>query len=506
MGETVEERRKIILLKKYAHLLLLAVLLTWAWLPVAARAQDPPVEPVPTVNWQELETQNFIIVYANGIEVDGVPQDCPACGPDPAYRYAAFIDEIYGDLADVFETNLELPVNLRLFPTEESYRRVNLLAGEAAATDQQPTKGRSEITVILPNLQDCSDVQIANHFRQELAHLFAAKLSDGKLNTGFQEGTGQYLEKPDEATAAKINELRTAMEQNTLYSWAELEEPPVFYENPRVAYPQTLSMVAFLIDRYGLPAYLNFIKISADEPGYRSALETAYGKSAGELEIEWRDYLPDYLNQRWRVNAVYAYDLSELEALVNRGAFSDAEPELIATVALLQTTNQQDVLAQAQTLLNRVQQGKLAGMLADDALRALRQGNYPETIEKGNQAIAMYQQVGYHNRIPEIQGHVHRANVGQQALERLDNGEEMLNSLSFFQAEREIYEATLLLQKLGNQSAAERGIQLLHRSTERQRWLAYAIVGVGLTMLLFGLLRRVYNHFTADPLEVEFTS
>jgi len=494
------------LLKKYAHLLLLAVLLTWAWLPASARAQDPPPEPVPSVDWQELETQYFIIVYANGIELDGVPQDCPACGPDPANGYAVFVDEVYDDLADVFETNLQLPVNLRLFPTEESYRRVNLLADEAAATDQQPTKGRSEITVVLPNLQERSEAQIANHFRQELTHLFAAKLSDGKLNTGFQEGTGQYLEIPDEATEAKVNELRTALEQNSLYAWAELEEPPAFYENPRIAHPQALSMVAFLIDRYGLPAYLNFIKVSANEPGYRSALETAYGKSAGELEVEWKEYLPDYLNQRWRVNAVYAYDLSALEEMVNKGAFSDAEPQLMETVALLQTTDQQDVLAQAQALLDRVQQAKLAGMLADDALRALRAGNYPETIEKGSQAITVYQQVGYQDRIPEIQAHVHRANIGQQALDRLDNAEEMLNSLSFFQAEREIYEATLLLQKLGNQSAAERGIALLRRSTERQRWLAYAIVGVGLAMLLFGLLRRVYNRFTADPMEVEFTS
>ena len=195
-----------------------------------------------------------------------------------------------------------------------------------------------------------------------------------------------------------------------------------------------------------------------------------------------------------------------LEELVNQGAFSDAETELLATVALLQTTNQQEAQAQAQALLDRVQQGKLAGVLADDALRALRQNNYPATIEKGSQAIALYQQIGYPDRIPEIQDHVYRANVGQKALDRLDNGEEMLNSLSFFQAEREIYEATLLLQTLGNQSAAERGIQLLHRSTERQRWLAYAIVGVGLAIVLFGLLRRVYNRFAADPMEVEFTS
>ena len=265
-------------------------------------------------------------------------------------------------------------------------------------------------------------------------------------------------------------------------------------------------MVAFLIDRYGLPTYLNFIKISAQEPGYRSALEAAYGQSADALETEWRAYLPDYINQRWQVNAIYAYDLNHLEELVNRGAFSDAETELTATVALLQTTNQQDTLARAQTLLDHVHQGRVAGQLADDAYRALRQNNYPETIEKGSSAIALYQQIDYLDRIPEIQDHVHRANIGLKALQHLDEGEKNLNSLSFFQSESQIYEATVLLQSLGNQAAAERGIELLYRSTQRQRMLAYAIVGVGLIMLLFGLLRRLYNRFAADPMEVEFTS
>ncbi len=489
---------------KYIPLLLLAVMLAWV---LPAQAQDaPPLEPTPAVTWQELETQYFIIVYADSITLDGAPLDCPACGPDAANRYATFVDQVYRDLADVFEIDLELPVNLRLFPTEENYRRVNLLADESAAAGQQATNGRSEIAVVLPRLQDLPEHAIANNFRQEMSHLFAAALSDNKLNSGFQEGTGQYLEKPDETTQDKINKLRAAWEQNALYSWAEMKDAQPFYDNPQVAYPQALSMVAFLIDRYGLPAYLDFIKISALEPGYRSALEAAYGKGADTLETEWQEYLPNYINQRWQVNAVYAYDLSHLEEMVNKGAFSDAEAELKATVALLQTTNQQDTLARAQALLDRVHQGQAASLLADEAYRALVNGNYPDAIEKGSSAIAMYQKIGYLDRIPEIQDHVHRATIGQKALNRLDHGEEMLNSLSFFQAERQIYEATVLLQSLGNQAAAERGIQLLHRSTERQRMLAYAIVGVGVAMLIFGLLRRLYNHFTADPLEVEFTS
>jgi hypothetical protein len=272
-----------------------------------------------------------------------------------------------------------------------------------------------------------------------------------------------------------------------------------------VAYPQSLAIVSFLIDRYSFPTFIEFVKASAQEPGYRSALEAAYGKSADELEAEWLAYLPEYFDGRWQINALYAYDLSRVTQLVEKGAYTDAAAELTEIIALLETTDQHDRLAEAESLLARAHQGQAASALADETRLALEADDYALTIDKGQAAIAAYEQLGYRDRIPEIQLYIKRAEIGQQALARLDHGQQLLNSLHFFEAEAEIYEATKLLQSLQNQAAARRGEELLTQSARRQSLLAYAILAVGLAILLFNSLRRLINRFRANPLEVEFT-
>jgi hypothetical protein len=191
--------------------------------------------------------------------------------------------------------------------------------------------------------------------------------------------------------------------------------------------------------------------------------------------------------------------------LVNRGAYTDAELELQDIIALLETTNQVDTLDAAESLLARAHQGQTAGALADQARTGLQTGNYAAAIEKGNAAIAAYAVLGYRERIPEIQVYVHRAEVGREALNRLDLGEQLLDSLRFFEAETELFEATVLLQSLDNQAAAQRGIELLSQSAQRQRLLIYAMLAVGLSTLFFNGLRRFVDRFRANPLEMEFT-
>jgi len=80
-----------------------------------------------------------------------------------------------------------------------------------------------------------------------------------------------------------------------------------------------------------------------------------------------------------------------------------------------------------------------------------------------------------------------------------------LNGLNFRQAETEIYEATITLQALDNQPAAAQGQALLTLLTERQSWLAYGLLGVGLMLVLANILRRGLNRTRLAPLEVEFT-
>jgi hypothetical protein len=211
------------------------------------------------------------------------------------------------------------------------------------------------------------------------------------------------------------------------------------------------------------------------------------------------------LNERWQINALYAYDLTRVTQLVERGAYTDAATELTDIIALLETTDQAERLAEAESLLARAHQGQAAGALADETRLALEANDYGLTIEKGQSAIAAYEALAYRDRIPELQLYVQHAQVGQAALNQLNHGEQLLNSLNFFEAESEIYEATILLQSLQNETAAQRGQELLNQSASKQSLLAYAVLIVGLAILLFNGLRRIIIRFTANPLEVEFT-
>lgn len=480
----------------------LVPVLLFVWLSGVVYAQGPEDEPA-VINWQELKTENFIIVYAESIE--GVaPEDC-YCGIEQAQFYATFVDGIYMDLVGVFGIELETPINLRLFPTEESYYEINPLAKQITGVIAHALNNRGEIAIALPRTESLSEEELVNNMRHELTHFFASLLSDSKLNTGFQEGIAQYLEKPDDLASNDPALLKVAMEDDRLLTWAALDKAEQIFKDPQVAYPETLSIASFLIDRYGFPTFLEFIKATAHEPGYRSALETVYGKSADELETEWNAYLPDYFAGRWKINSIYAFDLSRVTELVNGGAYSDAEVELNEIIALLESTDQAETLTEAESLLAKVHQGQAAAALADETRQALLANDYQLTVDKGNAAIAAYEDLGFRDRIPEIQTYIQRAEVGQQAIAQLQQGEALLDSFRFFEAERQIHDATVVLQSLNNQTAAQRGSELLAESVRRQSFVAYGMLVVGASLLIANSVRRVLRWYSANPLEVEFS-
>jgi hypothetical protein len=494
--------RRFILPKKFLVLLLPIFFLLWLPGPAQAQAPDSTAN---RIDWQELKTEKFIIVYADSVSGLNLANLNCSCGIEEAQRYADFIDQIYDDLVAVFGVELKTPINLRLFPTEETYYEVNPLARQLTGVIAHALNTRDEIAVALPRTKRLTEDEIVNNMRHELTHFFASYLSDGKLKAGFQEGIAQYLEKPTDRANYDPAILQQAFEQRRLLTWSELDEAQAVYSDPQVAYPQSLSIVSFLVDRYGLPTFIEFLRASGTEPGFRSALQTAYDKSADQLEQEWLAYLPDYFEGRWQINAIYSYDLTRVTQLVDRAAYTDAAAELTEVIGLLESTNQAETLATAEALLARAHQGQAAGALADETRQALQNGDYLTAIEKGNMAIDAYDALGYRDRIPEIQVYIQRAELGQGALRQLNRGERLLVSLRFLEAESELHQATVLLQSLGNQVGAEQGQALLLESAWQQSLLAYLLLAVGVTILIFNGLRRLINRVIADPMEVEFT-
>ena len=489
------------ILRKRILLLLIATFVVSLLLVNPLYAQEPIDDPF-TIDWEELKTDDFIIVYADSVA--GVPE-C-ICGVDEAQFYAGFIDDTYEELVGIFETNLDTPINLRLFPTEQSYYEVNPIAQQIPGVVAHALNNRAEIAIALTRTQALSEEDIVNNMRHELTHFFASLLSDGNLTAGFQEGIAQYVEKPTDRTSYDPAVLQLAFDQQRLLSWNQLDSSAEVFRDPQVAYPQSLSIASFLIDHYGFAKFVDFIKANATEPGYRSALEATYGQSADELEAEWRTYLPDYFAGRWQINALYAYDLTRVTQLVDNGAYSDAQSELTDITELLRTTDQVDKLAEAEHLLTEAQQGAAAGALADEARQALLANDYAQTIEKSNAAINSYQGLNYHARIEEIQVYIQRAEAGQDALVQLNQGEQLLSRFRLFEADQQIYDATMILQSLGNQPQADHGQALLAASSRRKSWLAYGLLGIGGLLVIFNVIRRLVFRYKTNPLEMEYTA
>jgi hypothetical protein len=171
---------------------------------------------------------------------------------------------------------------------------------------------------------------------------------------------------------------------------------------------------------------------------------------------------------------------------------------------MLESTEQAETLAEAEALLARAHQGQAAAALASEARHALQTNNYALAIEKGRAAIAAYGSLGYRERFPELQVYIHRAELGQGALDQLNQGEQLLTSFRFLEAEQKIRAATVLLQSLDNGTASTRGTTLLQQSAWQQSLIAYVLLAVGLTLLIANGLRRLFSRFSAEPVEAEF--
>ena len=495
----------------YQRLMILLTILFLFHMPEATLAQSPLNNEDSAqfnIDWQELKTDHFTIVYATKIEVrelgDGELKqiDCSACGRAEAEKYLIFVDNLYNDLATIFATDIETSINLRLYPTEESYFEINPIAEYLTGVIAHALNNRKEIAVALPRTQEITEAQLVNNMRHEISHLFASKLSDGKLTAGFQEGLAQYLEKPTDKAANNPALLKLAFEQNRHLSWDELDKSSEIYRDPQVAYPQSLSIISFLVDRYGFPKILEFVETIGTESGYRAALNVTYGKSAEVLEAEWLAYLPNYFESRWQINAIYNYDLDRVAHLVERGAYGDATIEINDIVLLLESTNQRETLAQAQELLYQAEQGQTAALLAKESRVALASSNYQLTIDKGIAAQQIYDALGYQDRRPEIQIYIYRAEIGQEALQQLEQGDRLLDQFRFLEAERQINEATIRLQALNNPNAAQQGMDLLKESARRQRILAYMLLVIGALLFLANMVHRLYHRMVAHPLDI----
>ncbi len=440
------------------------------------------------IEWRERPGAIFQILYAPGDELE-------------AERYAAWADAIYEEIAAAFGVRTATPLTLRLYPTSESYYQANPAARQVPGVVAHADFRRRELVVIVERTAGQSEEEVRNNVRHELTHIVIAELSDNRLNAGFQEGVAQYLEQPSAELDRRMASLGDAFAQGRLLAWSAFDERAQVYGQPELSYPQALAVVAFLVDREGFARLREFVVATGEYGDYRAALEQVYATTPEALETAWRDWLPGYLAGSYRRSALASYDLGPLRDLVGQGSYATAREELLRTLDWLHKqvgTQPPEVLAEAEALLLRSEEGLRAEQLAEDARQALATADYERAGALIAGARTLYDRLGDRRQVEVLTIYTERVERGLRASADLLQADALAQALRYPQARTSADRAATEFAALGDPLRRDHALRLRTSLDQRQRLVGMALVSLGIAGVVFSLFGR----FFARPDEI----
>jgi len=436
--------------------------------------------------WLERRTTYFAVLFPAGSEAE-------------AERYAQFVDGVYDEISAIFGYQAPPPVPLRIYPTMELYTQANPLAAQVEGIVAHAHTGRREISIALPQTVNQSDQQIVNNVRHELAHIFAADLSGGRLTTGFQEGVAQYVERPTAELDAKMQLMRQVIDAGRLLSWSELNVPGAAYQQPQIAYPESYTIVAFLVRRDGFGTFRRFIEEMKTSSGYRGALEAAYNVGADQLEQEWRAQLDAFVDGGYRQRAAVGFDLSRAESLIAAGEYEQALAELDAGLATLQQSGDSEVAARAQQLRRLAADSKQLRDLAASARGKLEAGDYNGARQAATEGYELASRLGLEQHKAVLDEYARLADQGTAAHSRLREAYADLQTLHVDEARQGLAEAYQSFTALGDEANAALVQASLLQIQRTETAVAIVLVVIAALVLGWNVHRRYADRSKALP-------
>jgi hypothetical protein len=382
-------------------------------------------------DWQELTTNSFAIIF---------PSDYALLAQILLNNYGETLDAEYARFAATFDAQLSLPVTIRIYPQETDYLELNVLAPQLGPGAMHSHIGSREIALIganiianLPRWQ----IEGLNAFRYELAILFTRQVSEKKAPPGLLAAVGTYAQDPKE-TLGILDQSSLLPSGMTLESLPLTQKWETLWESEDTSLDllqllQATSIVAYLVDAYGWPTLVQYLKNLPTASAYASALESVYKSTFSHLQEQWQAYFPIFTGDRWQFDVLYNYDLSRYAQLVQAGGYSAAVAGLNEAVQLLEKLNNQPAaLEQAGKLLAQAKLGQSAAALALQSRQAFLGGDYAQSIEQADQAEQAYHQLGDTRRLDELAVYRSRA---AEILSLRNQAEKLSKGLSPLDAE-----------------------------------------------------------------------
>jgi hypothetical protein len=126
--------------------------------------------------------------------------------------------------------------------------------------------------------------------KHEYSHIVLGEVASKAIPHWFDEGLAMYV--AGEWSAYKSFIVGKAVLIGTLLPLKEIREAfPVRREKAQLAYAQSLSFLAYLMEKYGREDFHRLIQKLSEGANFNSALQISFGKTLPTLEREWRMYL-----------------------------------------------------------------------------------------------------------------------------------------------------------------------------------------------------------------------
>jgi hypothetical protein len=446
---------------------------------VAGAADDEP--------WQTQATTYFTIYYT-------------AADSGVVEQYAGEADELYAAIASVFDHGPTAPVALRLYPTGAAYAGANPIAGIMEGVVAHADARRGEIALAVDRLARAGPAATRDTIRHELMHLVASELSADRLPVGFQEGLAQYAEREAPDRQRLVQSLERAQNAGRLLTWETLNDQRRFLSRVNVAYPEALSIVSFLADRYSLGSLRRFmLDLGAADRPWTEALEEVYGRSATDLETEWRAYLPSYYSSRWEINQIRSLDLSDARAQLSAGEYALARPQVEEARRLYADLEQPVRVEEADRYLDRIAGGLAAGDLAAQGRARLAERAYTSARDLLAEADQRYADAGDERWRPTLAEPLAEAERGADAEARLAQATSLVAAWRYPEGRERSAEAAALYLGLGDTSGWQQAQSLQGEAESGQRRLALLLLSAGGAVLVGLGIQQARGRVAAAP-------